>query len=450
MALMLNKRVLSPLMGTDPVPAKGEQYATVKVVAGVPYVVLDGPGSIMTPCTATTKLNDGDRVIVRVANHRATVTGNLSSKAVDERTADGIDKAAQERAERLKEAIEDVQGDVNAAADLIADVNTKADNAASAAANAQKTADDVAGEMQPIKDGIDDARKVADGAAAAISEATKTVLAGLKDSYEVETEAATLGGTLGALVEASAGGIASKVSREEWQRNSDEVNGALGELSGKLYGATAELDALKAAEAEAQAGLEEARESLAAARKVLDDLEAAGDATEEQLAAARATVASGEASVAQAGRNLQEAREAVEAARGDIESLLAMIRGLGDRITNAESSFEQTATDITLQFQQKVAEVAAMTGGMDDAWKMLLTYFAFTIDGLKIGKAGSPFSTMITNDDISFLEGSTAVSHIGNRSMFITRAEIVQQLAIGGWKLDQRPNGNLAIRYRGE
>ncbi len=127
-----------------------------------------------------------------------------------------------------------------------------------------------------------------------------------------------------------------------------------------------------------------------------------------------------------------------------------MIRGLGDRITNAESSFEQTATDITLQFQQKVAEVAAMTGGMDDAWKMLLTYFAFTIDGLKIGKAGSPFSTMITNDDISFLEGSTAVAHIGNRSMFITRAEIVQQLAIGGWKLDQRPNGNLAIRYRGE
>ena len=312
--MMVSKRVLAPFGVSEPVPAAGEQYATVKVVAEVPYVVLDGPGSIMTPCTATTKLNDGDRVIVRIANHRATVTGNLSSKAVDERAADEIERAAAERAEKIKEAVKAVEKGVNDAYEEIGKANKAADDAAAAAERAQQTANNIGNEIEPIKEGIDAARSVADDAAKAIEDATKTVLAGLKDSYDVETDAATFEGTLGALIEASAGGINSKVSREEYQKNTDETNKALGDLAGKLYSTAEDLDSLKEAEGEAKRDLEEARLALAAARKTLDDLEASGDATAEQLEASRATVAAAEAAVAQGERNWEAARAKVEAA----------------------------------------------------------------------------------------------------------------------------------------
>ncbi len=90
--MMVSKRVLAPFGVSEPVPAAGEQYATVKVVAEVPYVVLDGPGSIMTPCTATTKLNDGDRVIVRGrgrARRRRDRAGGRRARGVDQGGREG-------------------------------------------------------------------------------------------------------------------------------------------------------------------------------------------------------------------------------------------------------------------------------------------------------------------------------------------------------------------------
>ncbi|MEY8460146.1 hypothetical protein AALA69_03330 [Eggerthellaceae bacterium 24-137] len=447
MAVMVSKRVLAPFGVSVPVPAKGEQYATVKVVAGVPYVVLDGPGGIMTPCTATAMLNDGDRVIVRIANHRATVTGNLSSKAVDERAADEIDRASAERAKKIKEAVESVERSVNDAYDEIGSVNRKADEAAAAAGRAQEAADEIGGEIKPIKEGIEAARRTADGAVAAIDEATRAVLAALEESYEVETEAATMGGALGTLVEASAAGISSKVSREEYQKNSEAVNGALGELSGKLYGAAAELEELDRAKLEAEAQLASARDTLAAARKLLDDLEASGDATAEQLEGARATVREAEAKVSQAERNLDEASEAVEAARGDIDRLLALIAGMGDRITNAESSFEQTAADITLQFQQLVQGLDVT----DESVLRLLTWFRFAIDGLVIGRSGNDMAAKLTNEGLGFIRGYDGpapvfAAYVAGDTMYTGNSIVMDSLRFNNFVWQRRVNGNMSLK----
>lgn len=62
--------------------SKGESmvYGTVVEYDGAKYVRFDG-SDLLTPISATTKVNNEDRVIVTVKNHSAIVTGNLTSPA---------------------------------------------------------------------------------------------------------------------------------------------------------------------------------------------------------------------------------------------------------------------------------------------------------------------------------------------------------------------------------
>lgn len=55
-------------------------YATTVIEDGSVYVRMDG-SELLTPIQTTAEVTDGERVIVRVKNHTATITGNVSSPA---------------------------------------------------------------------------------------------------------------------------------------------------------------------------------------------------------------------------------------------------------------------------------------------------------------------------------------------------------------------------------
>lgn len=66
---------------------------TVRIVNGAMYAVIDG-SEILTPVKTTVAAKDGDRVEVRIYNHTATITGNLSDVSVGKDMAESIvDKA---------------------------------------------------------------------------------------------------------------------------------------------------------------------------------------------------------------------------------------------------------------------------------------------------------------------------------------------------------------------
>lgn len=58
-------------------------YGRAKIVDGKQYVQMDG-SDLLTPCTSSVTLKNDDRVIVRVGNHEAVVTGNLTAPSVSE------------------------------------------------------------------------------------------------------------------------------------------------------------------------------------------------------------------------------------------------------------------------------------------------------------------------------------------------------------------------------
>lgn len=66
---------------------------TCRIVNGAMYAQIDN-SDILTPVKTTCAAKDGDRVEIRLYNHEATITGNLTDKAVGEETSKSIvDKA---------------------------------------------------------------------------------------------------------------------------------------------------------------------------------------------------------------------------------------------------------------------------------------------------------------------------------------------------------------------
>lgn len=82
-------------------------YGTVVKKDGYTYVKLDG-SDLLTRVAATADTIDGERVMVMIKNHQATITGNISSPAArvgDFDTVKNIANAAEETANEAKETV---------------------------------------------------------------------------------------------------------------------------------------------------------------------------------------------------------------------------------------------------------------------------------------------------------------------------------------------------------
>lgn len=64
-------------------------YGTAVIYNGLTYVRIDG-SELLTPVSTTTELRDGERVVVNIRNHEATVSGNVSNPSASTGTADEI------------------------------------------------------------------------------------------------------------------------------------------------------------------------------------------------------------------------------------------------------------------------------------------------------------------------------------------------------------------------
>lgn len=74
---------------------------TIVVYGDSKYVKLDG-SELLTPISSTTEIGDGDRVMVRLKNHTAIVTGNISDPAVGKKRADGLASEISQTVEEIR------------------------------------------------------------------------------------------------------------------------------------------------------------------------------------------------------------------------------------------------------------------------------------------------------------------------------------------------------------
>lgn len=70
-------------------PKEGTVYATIVGSGDTKYVKIDG-SDLLTPMDTTTDIEDGERVTVMIKDHKATVTGNITSPSVSSSTVNTV------------------------------------------------------------------------------------------------------------------------------------------------------------------------------------------------------------------------------------------------------------------------------------------------------------------------------------------------------------------------
>ena len=84
----LSSELISQLVkvtqNNEPKDKDNNAYGTVMIINGQKYVKLDG-SDLLTPVTSTIAVDNGDRVLVEIRNHSATVTGSTSSPAASDK-----------------------------------------------------------------------------------------------------------------------------------------------------------------------------------------------------------------------------------------------------------------------------------------------------------------------------------------------------------------------------
>ena len=83
-------------------------YGTIAMLGEVPHVKLDGTEEL-TPISRTVEVAEGDRVEVMIANHSATVTGNLTDPSIGIVRAGNLETRIEQTAKQITLTAEDLE-----------------------------------------------------------------------------------------------------------------------------------------------------------------------------------------------------------------------------------------------------------------------------------------------------------------------------------------------------
>ena len=83
-------------------------YGTIAMLGEVPHVKLDGTEEL-TPISRTVEVAEGDRVEVMIANHSATVTGNLTDPSIGIMRAGNLESQITQTAEQIQLQVSDLE-----------------------------------------------------------------------------------------------------------------------------------------------------------------------------------------------------------------------------------------------------------------------------------------------------------------------------------------------------
>lgn len=83
-------------------------HGTITMLGEVPHVKLDGTEEL-TPISRTVEVAEGDRVEVMIANHSATVTGNLTDPSIGIMRAGALESSITQTAEQIQLQVSDLE-----------------------------------------------------------------------------------------------------------------------------------------------------------------------------------------------------------------------------------------------------------------------------------------------------------------------------------------------------
>ena len=391
---------------------------TIKGSGEAKYVRIDG-SETLTPISEVVDVQEGDRVLVTIENHEATILGNLTKPPSAYKEQEAIDKAedAQNSANAAGEAAEDAkslaqsagnkadaavvdatnasasanQAKQDAAAAMTAAENASKNsteakdlataagqNAATAreeAAAAQNAATAAQGEVTRIqgvvtevKGDIDTAlQEVADQAADL--QATKETL---EVTYAKKTEVSDVQAALTTEISKKVGELQTTVSQTYAAKNDVvEMEGRLQtqitQTAGEVTSVVGKVEQLESDTTEAQKKVNEALEKSAAAQTAADQAQANATASQAAADAAKADAATATQKANEAAQNAVTAAATAAEADKKVAAAQTDLNEAKQNLANTMNRVDATEADIA-EAQQKVETAqAAVTQAQEDA-----------------------------------------------------------------------------------
>lgn len=117
------------------------------------------------------------------------------------------------------------------------------------------------------------------------------------------------------------------------------------------------------------------------------------------------------------------------------------------------SALEQTAEHLTLRFDEANAYTLEVDGKLAQLIGQLQTYIRFGTEGIELGELGSPFTSLLGNQKLSFMQSGVEIAYISNHKMYITRAQVADSLTVGSaargyYDFQTEPNGSFSLVHR--
>lgn len=126
------------------------------------------------------------------------------------------------------------------------------------------------------------------------------------------------------------------------------------------------------------------------------------------------------------------------------------LESLQNQISQTSEDLQSQITDTGNQLQQGIDK---NSDDLDEYKNLVGAYLQFSATGLTIGRKGSPFTAVLDDQKLSFLQDGTEVAYISNNKLYITSAEVLDRFTVGNpssgyFDWIPRANGNLGMKWR--
>lgn len=124
-----------------------------------------------------------------------------------------------------------------------------------------------------------------------------------------------------------------------------------------------------------------------------------------------------------------------------------LITELNQYKESVSTQFTQNNESFTMLFNSLSERITEENGEISNQVTELSKYIRYVDGAIIIGEVGNTLSTKIANGRISFIyNDSLEVAYITDSKLYITQAEVLEQIIIGNFAFIPRANGNLSFK----
>lgn len=189
-----------------------------------------------------------------------------------------------------------------------------------------------------------------------------------------------------------------------------------------------------------------------------EDIDSGIDAVNDTALTAKETAANNSDQLAQAQTIIQQLSDSISTLVVD-ETGESLMTQDGDRWLFSMGSFRETLNSVSSDLNTLTEDVGDTKNTVDvlnqavNDLGALKDYIAITTYNnqpcIELGEYDSDFKLRITNTEIQFVEGTSVPAYLSNQKLYITKAEITEELQQGEFVWKARSNGNLGLIWKG-